>query len=166
MKIRRGGYEDIPAVLAMFDSAIVWLAANGRGGQWGTEPMSPRPGAADRIRKKIDDGTLWIAELDGAPAGAMAVSPEPVEYVAPAEGPEVYLTLLINDRAFAGRGVGAALIGHARREAAREGVSLLRVDCYAGGDGRLVEYYRGQGFAPTERFTVGEWPGQVLEMRL
>ncbi|MGH3434055.1 MAG: hypothetical protein ACRDQB_14590, partial [Thermocrispum sp.] len=55
---------------------------------------------------------------------------------------------------------------HARRIARQRGIGLLRVDCWAGGDGGLVAYYTGQGFTPTERFTVGDWPGQVLARRL
>ncbi|GAA2396714.1 hypothetical protein [Dactylosporangium salmoneum] len=48
---------------------------------------------------------------------------------------------------------------------------LLRVDCYAGGDGALVRWYERQGFTATEAFTVTrddgtEWPGQVLAQPL
>jgi hypothetical protein len=32
------------------------------------------------------------------------------------------------------------LLGWSLAEAARRGVEVLRVDCYAGGDGRLVRY--------------------------
>lgn len=46
------------------------------------------------------------------------------------------------------------------------GVSLLRVDCHAGDDGGLVAYYESQGLTGAETFTVGEWPGQVLELRI
>ena len=31
--------------------------------------------------------------------------------------------------------------------------------------GKLVDYYKGQGFTPTDTFSVNGWPGQVLEMR-
>ncbi|WP_049576661.1 GNAT family N-acetyltransferase, partial [Streptomyces sp. SBT349] len=88
-------------------------------------------------------------------------------YVAPADEPEAYVHLLVTDRRFAGRGVGGALLAHAVAETRRQGIGLLRVDCYAGDDGRLVAYYRGQGFTPTERFTArGDWPGQVLARRI
>jgi hypothetical protein len=48
-------------------------------------------------------------------------------------------------------------------------VALLRVDCYAGDDGRLVAYYEANGFTPTVSYTAGvnnDWPGQVLAMRV
>ena len=47
------------------------------------------------------------------------------------------------------------------------GVSLLRVDCYAGGDGKLVRYYESNGFTRTEAFTgTDDWPGQILARRV
>jgi hypothetical protein len=51
-------------------------------------------------------------------------------------------------------------------EARTRGVSLVRVDFYAGGTGDLVRYYTRQGFTPTGTFTVGTWPGQVFEQRI
>jgi GNAT superfamily N-acetyltransferase len=64
--------------------------------------------------------------------------------------------------------VGSALIEHAAEETRRAGVGLLRVDCYAGDDGKLVRYYEDNGFRRVEAFTVGEqrWPGQLLARRV
>jgi hypothetical protein len=45
-------------------------------------------------------------------------------------------------------------------------VGLLRVDCFAGNDGALVRFYERCGYTKTETFTVGKWPGQVLERRV
>ncbi|MGI5239588.1 hypothetical protein [Dactylosporangium sp. CA-139066] len=49
--------------------------------------------------------------------------------------------------------------------AVRRGLPLLRVDCYAGDDRALVAWYERQGLTPSETFTAGTWPGQVLEQR-
>ncbi|WP_130799278.1 GNAT family N-acetyltransferase [Streptomyces otsuchiensis] len=168
MEIRRGGPGDIPAVLAMLDSAVAWLGEQGRTGQWGTEPWSERPSAVEKVTARLTVGETWIAEPDddGTPAGALTLSSQPQPYVDPVDEPEIYVQLLVTHRAFAGRGVGAALLEHAVSEARRRGVELLRVDCYAGDDGRLVRYYRGQGFEPAHTFTVGEWPGQLLTRRV
>ncbi|MFC6885941.1 MULTISPECIES: GNAT family N-acetyltransferase [Actinomadura] len=166
MEISRGGAGDAPLILAMLDGAVEWLVANGRPGQWGTEPWSADPARAERVAAIARDDAVWIARVDGAPAGAMATSPVPPRYVTAASEPELYITLLVTDRAYAGRGVGGALIGRAREEASRAGAALLRVDCYAGDDGRLVRYYEGNGFEPVRRFTVGDWPGQLLSQRV
>ncbi|WP_447007797.1 GNAT family N-acetyltransferase [Saccharothrix isguenensis] len=166
MEIRRGDLGDLSAIMAMLDSAVAWLAAAGRTGQWGSEPFSDRPERVESIAEKIRSGTAWIAEVDGEPAGAMTLAPEPPRYVTPVDEPEVYVTLLVTSRAFGGLGVGSALLSHAREEARRAGVGLLRVDCYAGSDGRLVDYYRRNGFEPVEPFTVKSWPGQLLAQRV
>ena len=167
--IRAGTVDDVPAVLAMLDAAVEWLAANGRTGQWGTDPMS-----ADRRRREAavqwaTSGGFHVAESDGRPVGALVVGAA-AAYVPPATEPELYVVLLVTDRRHAGRGIGGRLLEHARHLARRAGVSLLRVDCYRGPDGALVRYYESQGFVATDEFTVdlprGLWPGQVLEQRL
>ncbi|MFJ3585918.1 GNAT family N-acetyltransferase [Streptomyces sp. NPDC090127] len=164
--LRKGGAEDVPAILALLDSAVVWLNGKGIADQWGTEPWSARPKAVALVERIVGEGTPWIAEVDGVPAGTLTLTPHPASYVAPADEPEVYVHILATDERFHGRGVGAALLAHAVRETRRQGLSLLRVDCFAGSEGRLVEYYERQGFTRTESFTVGDWPGQVLEQRV
>jgi GNAT superfamily N-acetyltransferase len=166
MRIRQGGPDDAPAILAMLDEAVAWLVENGRAGQWGSKPFSSMPRRVKSIAEQTRTDAIWIAEADGVPAGAMATAPKPMPYVAPADEPELYITLLVTSRAFAGRGVGSALLAHARDEARRLGVGLVRVDCYAGSDGRLVAYYVRNGFTPVSTFTVGEWPGQLLSLRV
>ncbi|RKT55100.1 GNAT family N-acetyltransferase [Saccharothrix australiensis] len=166
MEIRRGGPADLPAIMAMLDGAVAWLDASGRTGQWGSEPWSADPRRAGRIADRVREDTVWIAEVDGEPAGALTHSPEPMDYVPAVDEPELYVRLLVTSRAFTGLGVGAALLDHARDQARRQGIDLVRVDCYAGGDGRLVRYYRSRGFTPVETFTVGDWPGQLLSDRV
>ncbi|WP_344922839.1 GNAT family N-acetyltransferase [Streptosporangium oxazolinicum] len=165
MIIRDGHLGDVPAVLAMFDGAVAWLTSLGRTGQWGSEPFSTDAARVERITSWATSGGMRVAELDGRPAGCLVVGPA-MPYVTPASEPELYVRGLVVDRRFHGRGVGAALLERARAEAAGLGIGLVRVDCYAGGDGRLVAYYESQGFTRTERFTVGDWPGQLLEARL
>ncbi|WP_067127144.1 GNAT family N-acetyltransferase [Microtetraspora malaysiensis] len=165
MKIRKGGPADVPAMLGMFDSAVAWLTEQGRTGQWGSTPFSTDAARIESVTRRASEGDVRIAEIDGEPAGSIVVGAA-MPYVTPAPEPELYVQMLVIDRRFSGRGVGAALLGWAREEAARRGVGLLRVDCYAGDDGRLVRYYESVGFSRTVEFVVGEWPGQVLEMRI
>ncbi|MDX3077385.1 GNAT family N-acetyltransferase [Streptomyces sp. MI02-7b] len=171
MQIRTGGPADLPATLALLDGAVAWLTARGHTGQWGTEPWSSRPAAVERTRRYADAYLLRAAEVDGEVAGVCVLAGEPPESVPPAGEPELYIRLLVTDRARSGSGIGAALVDDAVAEARRRGVSLLRVDCYAGSDGRLVRRYEALGFTRAERFAVprdgGEpWPGQVLQRRV
>ncbi|GAA0838861.1 GNAT family N-acetyltransferase [Streptosporangium amethystogenes subsp. fukuiense] len=163
--IRDGHLGDVPAVLAMFDSAVAWLTAQGRTGQWGSEPFSTDAARVESVTSWATSGGMRVAELDGRPAGCLVVG-SAMPYVTPASEPELYVQGLVIDQRFHGRGVGSALLERARAEAVERKVALLRVDCYGGDDGRLVAYYESQGFTRTESFRVGDWPGQILEMRL
>ncbi|MYW05605.1 GNAT family N-acetyltransferase [Streptomyces sp. SID3343] len=150
---------------------MAWLTARGQVGQWGSEPWSARPEAVERVEKRLREQTTRIAEVDGSAAGCCVVSDTPADYVDAAAEPELYVALLVVDRRFSGLGVGATLIADACEEARRRGVRLVRVDCYAGNGGGLVEQYVALGFTPLTTFTVERdgrqpWPGRVLGMRL
>ncbi|MEC4574127.1 GNAT family N-acetyltransferase [Streptomyces virginiae] len=168
IRIRPGGPADAPALLDMLDSAVAWMNARGNTEQWGTVPYSRRPGGTERVRRYTTENTPYVAELDGVPVGALVLDsgPSPQLPIAPAGEPERYVRLLVSDRRHVGRGIGAALLAHAAEETRRAGVSLLRVDCWAGGGGELVAFYERSGFTPTDRFLSGDWPGQVLARRL
>ena len=77
MRIRAGGPGDAAAVLAMLDDAVRWLVAHGRQGQWGAEPFSAKPDQVALVQQWAAGDGLWIAEADGAPAGAMVLGPAP-----------------------------------------------------------------------------------------
>lgn len=169
IEIRRGGPDDVAAVLGMLDSAIAWMVEREATGQWGSTPASQTPRFVDRVNTFADSGGLHMAIMDGQPAGALSVG-VPLNYAPPANEPELYVQLLITHRRYSGLGVGSRLLEHAAELARADNLGLLRVDCYAGNDGKLVEYYERQGFTRTESFTVdrpaGAWPGQFLERRL
>jgi GNAT superfamily N-acetyltransferase len=96
----------------------------------------------------------------------MLLGEKPMPYVEAADEPELYLHLLITSRRHMGHGIGQELVEHARSVASERSIELIRVDCYAGDDRKLVAAYERLGFAPTEPFTVKDWPGQVLAMRV
>ncbi|MEU6916381.1 GNAT family N-acetyltransferase [Streptomyces olindensis] len=169
--IRDGGPDDIPAILGMLDSCVEWLVSQGRTGQWGTKPLSQSPKTVESVGRYMAEGSVYMAEVDGVPAATLTLTDSPGAYLsdlAPAGEPERYIHWLASDRRFKGHGVGSALLAHAAEETRRAGVSLLRVDCYAGDDGKLVRYYEANGFTRVESFTVGEhdWPGQLLARRV
>lgn len=153
----------------MLDRATEWLVARGRTDQWGTEAHSTNPHRVAQIEGFVSDEGLWVAELDGRVVGALAVG-DAMPYVPPATEPELYIRLLVTERASQGTGIGTELLDHARVLARGLGVGLLRVDCFGGGDGALIRYYEKQGFTRAEPFGVqvseSEWPGQVLFQRL
>jgi len=169
LTIRPGGPDDVPTVLTLMDDAAQWLVSLGRTEQWGTEPQSTSPRRIAQIGEFARGGGLWLAESEGRAVGSMSVG-DASPYAPPVDEPELCVRLLVTDRASKGTGVGAALLEHARELARQRGVRLLRVDCFAGGDGALVRYYERQGFTRAETFTVpvGDrlWPGQVLAQRL
>lgn len=82
MQIRRGDVRDLPVLLDLFDEAVEWLVSHGNAGQWGTEPFSTQPRQRDRVAGVIDDGELWIAEVDAEPAGALVVSQNRKDFAA------------------------------------------------------------------------------------
>ena len=172
ISIRDGGPDDIPVILGMLDSCVEWLVAQGRPGQWGTEPLSGSPRTVESVARYVDEGSVFIAEAGGVPAATLTITDSPGAYLAhlpPPGEPERYIHWLASDRRFKGHGVGSALLSHAAEETRRAGVALLRVDCYAGDDRKLVAYYEANGFAPTETYTAGannDWPGQVLARRV
>jgi len=163
--VRPGVAGDAEVLLGFFDEAVEWLVARGSAGQWGTEPWSTVPRRVERVREYAADPEFRMAEIDGKPAGALVLGACP-EFVPAAGEPELYVRLLITSQRFTGHRVGARLLGHALDEAKQRGIDLVRVDCWAGGDGDLPRYYQRQGFAPTVQFTVDGWLGQVLEQRV
>ncbi|GIJ84887.1 hypothetical protein Asppvi_003738 [Aspergillus pseudoviridinutans] len=190
--IVQGTVDAVPAVLHLLDTAIKWLVSRDRIGQWGTAPFSENPQRVERLREFVTTGLgLWLAikvtddtpmlgqdgrsninlqtmngEAPGIIVGALAIG-DRMPYVPPVSEPELYVRLLVTDRRWAGNKIGKRLLEHARGLANRAGVSLLRVDCYAGGDGKLIQYYESQGFKRSESLNLeGDWPCQVLAQRL
>ena len=165
MRIRPGGARDIPAVMALLDEAGEWLVAQGRTGQWGTQRQSTSPRRRQQAQLWATCDGLYLAEIGGEPVGALVVG-LPAPFAPPPDEPDLYVNLLVTSRSHQGKGIGAALLDHAREVARSRGIGLLRLDCYAGEDRKLVRYYESQGFTATVPLTFGQWRGQLLEQRL
>ena len=149
-------------MLGIFDRAVEWLVSQGFTSQWGDQPWTGQPRRRALAEEWCAGGGGWFAQARGVRVGFLAVG-EAVAPVPPAEVPEVYVRALVTSREAAARGAGRLLLEHAAALAGEQGVDQVRVDCFAGNDGRLVAFYESCGFTPTELFTVGEsWVGQVL----
>ncbi|UKZ75469.1 hypothetical protein TrVFT333_003154 [Trichoderma virens FT-333] len=158
--LRPGTVEDVPAMLRLMDIATDWLVKRGQTQQWGTgaERHSENPRRIKQATEFTESGGTWIAvdtnslssrTEDGSSGdggeneqlsiingvvGAISVG-KAHSYVQPATEPELYVQFLATDRASSGKGIGTLLLEQARTLARKAGVSLLRVDCYAGGSG-------------------------------
>ncbi len=166
VETRKGNLEDLESVVTLFDANVRWLVEHGRSEQWGSDPWSESPRHVEFVRDLLASGTVTIAEIAGEVVGASVVTDHPMPYVPAAGEPEQYLKLLIASPLHRGKKIGRRLIELARELTVSEGVGLLRVDCWSGGDRRLVRYYVDEGFTPTEEIEVR--PGtsvQVFEWR-
>jgi GNAT superfamily N-acetyltransferase len=162
VQFRVGSVEDTDAVLALFDANVAWLVERGREAQWGSEPWSGSPRLVGFVRDLLADGVVTIAEIEGEVVGASVVTDHPMPYVPAIEEAERYLKLLIASPAHRGERIGRRLIELARERTVADGVQLLRVDCWAGGDRRLVAYYVSEGFSPTQEIEVR--PGTSVQV--
>ena len=168
--VRPGSVADFDVVMRLMDDAITWLVAQGRTGQWGSDSFTGSEKRVEHMRGEVETNDLWMAEIEGESVGAILLGEKPTVYIQPADERELFLHLLVTDRRHVGAGIGRALVVRARAVASERGIDLIRVDCYAGDDRKLVAAYERLGFTPTEPFTVElpdrDWPGQVLAMRL
>ncbi|KAL5377831.1 hypothetical protein PMIN06_001651 [Paraphaeosphaeria minitans] len=170
--LRPGTEADIPVMLRLMDERTAWLVTQGLSGQWGTERQSDQPRRVEGATKMAKSGGTWIAiekgpsESNEQVLGVLTVG-DAASYVNPATEPELYINYLITDpKRGGGRGLGSMLVEKAKTLAREKGVPIIRLDCYAGGDGKLVRWYESQGFQKQEAFKEKGWPGQVLSMRL
>lgn len=171
VQLRPATGDDCDAVVALYDEAVAWLVARGRSDQWGTTPFSAMLNVVAQIHERANSGSTWVADTGTKLLGAIVLGDKPPGYIdQPAGEPEVYISGFITSRVSRAHNVGAMLLEHARATARQAGISLLRLDCYAGGDGRLVRYYESVGFRQVTRFTVelfgAPYTGCLLQHRL
>lgn len=156
---------DEVGVLGLFDEAVAWMVSRGNTGQWGSQPLSTNATHRERVAAWCAGPGSWVLEDRDGLLGFLVVG-DAVDYAPPASGPELYVGVLLASRRPQGRGAGRELMAFAEALARQAGVPTLRVDCYGGGDGRLVEFYESCGFARQATADVGGWPAQILAKEL
>ncbi|QFZ23518.1 GNAT family N-acetyltransferase [Saccharothrix syringae] len=118
--------------------------------------VTERPSSADRLREHVaalldrDEPCAWVAEVGGEPAGLLYCDlPGHSDWIAGRTRvrPVAYLGLLGVRAEHRGRGVGAALAGHAHRvlDGAGVGVVLLH---HALPNPLSTPFWYGQGYRP------------------
>jgi GNAT superfamily N-acetyltransferase len=161
--------DDLPRILTLFDDAVVWLNERGIPGQWGSAPFSHLPQVVARFAAWIEQGTLFVARVDGEVAATAALNDEAPAYVLAMlrEFPSTarYLEGLISDRRRGGQGLGADLLGWVEDHGRAAGVTVVWLDCWAESR-RLCAFYEAAGYTPGSEFLVGSWRGRLFEKTL
>jgi ribosomal protein S18 acetylase RimI-like enzyme len=165
--IRRAEADDIPAIIGQIDSAAAWLQKEKNTNQW-AKPWPNEETRNGRIIRGIDRGATWMVEYGGALAGTITyrhrANPKLWTQAELSER-AVYVSRLIIDRAFAGLGLGAALIDWAGMRGVEQWqADWIRVDVWTTNVG-LHSYYKGQDFEYLRTIEVErEWdyPSAVL----
>jgi ribosomal protein S18 acetylase RimI-like enzyme len=144
LALRRATPGDLPGVLDLLAEAAGWLNSQGVR-QW---PTGGFP--ADRIEPLVAEGTLYVLQGDDDPAPAATVALDrhaDPEFWSTAEHSEsaYYVHKLCTSRAYAGHGLGEALLDWAGLRALVSGLRWLRLDC-AKDNPRLQGYYGTLGF--------------------
>lgn len=129
---------DLDTVASIYEDAAQWLLAHGIA-QW--PAMVPR----ELLAQRIAHGETFLARYEEHYIATMSVQEEDRQMWGDMPPDALYLHGLAVRRAFAGRGVGIALLHWAEHHATLKGKIYLRLDCM-GDNPRLVQYYKDAGF--------------------
>jgi GNAT superfamily N-acetyltransferase len=137
--------EEAPEVAEVLQEAARWITT------WRSQLWDPALVGEAFVTPIIARGQMLTARLGGEIAGVMIALPEdPHFWPDRPAGEALYLHKLAVRRAYAGRGLPAALMGHAARLALSQHRALLRLDC----DPPLAAFYAGLGFRPVDEIDV------------
>jgi GNAT superfamily N-acetyltransferase len=139
LRMTRAQADDLDAVMGILENATAWLEARGID-QWHDDPR-----LRTRIASRIERGEMWLARLGQEAIGTLALQWADEEMWSARPPDAGYVHGLAVRRAYAGHGVGRALLDWAAGEVARAGRKFLRLDCVAH-NGALRAYYEAAGF--------------------
>ena len=126
MTLRLATPHDVPDLLAVLSRVVALMQAEGNF-QWDTT----YPNAAV-LEADIANAQLWVAQIDGQPAGFSAITtdqePTYAEVGWDITEPAIVTHRLAVDPRFRGRGAGKALLKQAEVVATERGISVLRID--------------------------------------
>ncbi|WP_345149456.1 GNAT family N-acetyltransferase [Nonomuraea rubra] len=155
--VRRAVAADLDAMCALYLELIDYEARFG----WVPVPSWTADAARAELAGKLarGDGWCWVAETDGEVTGMLSIHhPDHAGRVASAVAaapPVAYVGSLYARPGSRGRGLGAALAGHAHAEVAAAGVETVLVH-YAAPNPLSVPFWSRQGYRPLVT-TWGRW---------
>ena len=126
MLIRRATSDDLAALAAVVRRVVPQMRAQGNL-QWDDSYPNHEVFQAD-----ISHGQLWVAEITGRIAGVIAITNTPEPDYVQADWVNALPALVIHrlavDPEFQGNGVARELMHQAETVAAKQGISVIRVD--------------------------------------
>jgi len=159
LTLERASPANVDLLLAIHEDAARWLWSRGIR-QWepGKYPREVMAGWAER-------GEAYIARLGGELVG-MVILQESDDFMWPGASPDaLYVHGLRVLRAFAGQGLGRAILRWAEREAVARGKAYLRLDVMADNP-RIRAYYESAGFEHVRDVHDKPWPGSLYEKQI
>ena len=149
--IRQAVPADAALVEAMLREAAAWVDALGEV-MWEDGELDP-----NRIAADVAAGQVYLAQIDGHPAGSIRFQLEdPLFWPDRPAGEAAFVHRLVVRRAFKGCGVARALLEWAMRHARATGRGLLRLDCDANRP-KLRALYESCGFTLHSYRQVGPY---------
>jgi GNAT superfamily N-acetyltransferase len=139
--VREMTERDIPNASRILSAAYGFLAENGEFSDEECRALVERRGSEDALRKQAAEYTFYIAELEGEPAGIMALRKSEIT------------KLFVHPR-FHRRGVGTLLFEVAQRWAVRGGYDRLTT----GTTGFGTPFYEAMGMRVCGRKTADRGP--------
>ncbi len=153
-RLSRATEHDFGIVINLIEAAAKWLRTKDTD-QW-KDPWPNLAGRNARVRNGLRLGTTWIvwAYAPEPDRGDVAVATITLDATAnpivwdkkEAAEPAAYVNRLVVHREYGGRGLGAALLSWAAKEAAKSfGAEWIRIDVWTNNEA-LHKYYQRQGF--------------------
>lgn len=139
-EVREARPADLDTVVSMLEEAARWMARRG------IEGWTPDGFSRERIAVLIRNSEMYLAVLDGRPAGTFALQWSDRETWGDVPDDAGYVHGLAIRREFAGEGLGREMLRRAEQMVSRAERGYLRLDCVADNEA-LNEYYRRAGFA-------------------
>jgi len=138
VNVRPAKPPDAPVAAEILDEATAYVRTLGFE-QW------PVPFPQEELAHRIDRGELYMVDVDGETAATLTLLRDDPAFWGERSADAVYLHKLALRRAFAGRGLGAAIVEWVDEHAAAAGLEYVRLDCRRDDPG-IRGYYERLGF--------------------